>query len=209
MTPPAPAAGLDAEIGAILELAKTHPVVRSVTVQTMTFTGGSGEWGIDNAGLNTVMSNSFGFGGTNASLVLERVRAVDLGAVEARDVLARLGATHVIAEHPAPLRFAEGMRPRYRLEEFTSEPLAPGAFALSCTTSTGIALVHASSGASFTIDTGTVLGYDIGTEAERIKQVARGGEVEPVEFLVGGEGVGHRREALRPRAAGVRTPHRA
>ena len=40
-----------------------------------------------------------------------------------------------------------------------SEPvtLAPGAFALSCTTSTGIALVHASSGASFTIDTGTVL----------------------------------------------------
>ncbi len=40
-----------------------------------------------------------------------------------------------------------------------SEPvtLAPGAFALSCTTSTGIALVHASSGTSFTIDTGTVL----------------------------------------------------
>ena len=28
---------------------------------------------IDNAGLNRVMSNSFGFGGTNASLVMERV----------------------------------------------------------------------------------------------------------------------------------------
>ena len=27
---------------------------------------------IDNAGLNRVMSNSFGFGGTNASLVLQR-----------------------------------------------------------------------------------------------------------------------------------------
>jgi endonuclease I/methionine-rich copper-binding protein CopC len=40
-----------------------------------------------------------------------------------------------------------------------SEPvtLAPGAFALTCTASTGIALVHASSGTSFTIDTGTVL----------------------------------------------------
>jgi 3-oxoacyl-[acyl-carrier-protein] synthase-1 len=27
---------------------------------------------IDNAGLNTVMSNSFGFGGTNATLVFQR-----------------------------------------------------------------------------------------------------------------------------------------
>jgi 3-oxoacyl-[acyl-carrier-protein] synthase-1 len=27
---------------------------------------------IDNAALNTVLSNSFGFGGTNASLVLQR-----------------------------------------------------------------------------------------------------------------------------------------
>ena len=27
---------------------------------------------IDNAGLNTVMSNSFGFGGTNATLVFSR-----------------------------------------------------------------------------------------------------------------------------------------
>jgi hypothetical protein len=33
----------DAEIGAILELARTHPVVRSVTVQTMTFTGHGGK----------------------------------------------------------------------------------------------------------------------------------------------------------------------
>lgn len=33
----------DGEIGAIIELAKTHPVVRSVTVQTMTFTGKGGK----------------------------------------------------------------------------------------------------------------------------------------------------------------------
>jgi 3-oxoacyl-[acyl-carrier-protein] synthase-1 len=29
---------------------------------------------VDNAGLNTVMSNSFGFGGTNASLVFRRLK---------------------------------------------------------------------------------------------------------------------------------------
>lgn len=33
----------DVEIGAFLELARTHPVVRSVTVQTMTFTGHGGK----------------------------------------------------------------------------------------------------------------------------------------------------------------------
>jgi hypothetical protein len=33
----------DDEIGAVLELARTHPVVRSVTVQTMTFTGHGGK----------------------------------------------------------------------------------------------------------------------------------------------------------------------
>ena len=29
---------------------------------------------VDHAGLNTVMSNSFGFGGTNASLVFRRLK---------------------------------------------------------------------------------------------------------------------------------------
>jgi 3-oxoacyl-[acyl-carrier-protein] synthase-1 len=30
---------------------------------------------VDNAGLNTVMSNSFGFGGTNACLVFRRLKS--------------------------------------------------------------------------------------------------------------------------------------
>jgi VCBS repeat-containing protein len=58
-----------------------------------------------------------------------------------------------------PMQGTDDFPPFADLVVLFSEPvtLAPGAFALSCTASTGIVLTHASSGTSFTIDTGTAL----------------------------------------------------